>query len=296
MKFLNETFDTGLTITEEVNESTGKKNLYIVGPFMSYDTPNRNGRIYNREILVKEAMRFKKEVVDKNSALMEMGHPDSLTINPERVCARIVDLWEDVEKKAIMGKALVIENVPMGNLLKGILEAGTAWGVSTRGAGSLKKNSQGLNEVQSDFKIATVDAVLNPSGINCFVNPVMESKEFAYENGQFIELTDEVLEKMGYEKKVEKIDEEKKPSKEEKLLACFDKLYETLSNPRLEYEHHSKKYNEHMESMHAKTSKLAGMADKTHPSIADTLDEIRQHGLEMQRHYGEMKALKKYLK
>lgn len=42
-------------ITEETN---GKKNLFIEGVFMQYDTPNRNGRIYSRSVMEKEVNRY----------------------------------------------------------------------------------------------------------------------------------------------------------------------------------------------------------------------------------------------
>ena len=49
--------------------------------------------------------------------------------------------------------------------------------------GSLKKNDDGVNEVQEDFMLAAVDIVADPSAPDAFVNGVMEGKEWVWENG-----------------------------------------------------------------------------------------------------------------
>lgn len=228
MKFLNEVVNDGILV-EEKTDKAGNKQLYITGPFMSYDTPNRNNRIYKRDTLLKESERFNTEVIQKNSAFMELSHPENLSINPERICARIVEMWDDPSQKAIMGKAL-ITNTPMGNIVRGILESGGQIGASTRAAGSIKTNKAGINEVQDDFRLVTADVVLNPSGINCYVNPVMESKEYALVENQIIEVTPEILEKLGYSKKIiEENVKEEAPTKEkideEALLSKLENMF-----------------------------------------------------------------------
>ena len=48
--------------------------------------------------------------------------------------------------------------------------------------GSLKQNSEGINEVQGDFQLATAgDIVADPSAPNAFVNGVMEGVEWIYD-------------------------------------------------------------------------------------------------------------------
>jgi hypothetical protein len=46
----------------------------------------------------------------------------------------------------------------------------------------VKPNSQGLQEVQSDFKLVTVDAVTDPSGMGCYVNGILEDRDFFYDS------------------------------------------------------------------------------------------------------------------
>jgi hypothetical protein len=48
--------------------------------------------------------------------------------------------------------------------------------------GSLRQNSDGINEVQGDFQLATAgDIVADPSAPNAFVNGVMEGVEWVYD-------------------------------------------------------------------------------------------------------------------
>lgn len=216
MKLLLETYTD--IISEEIITESGKKNLYIQGPFLSYDTPNRNGRIYKKNILLKEAMRFNEEVVKKNKGYCELTHPEgTLTINPDRICARIVELWDDPSQKAIMGKAIITETAT-GNTVRALLESGGAVGISSRAAGSVRKRPDGLNEVQDDFKLAALDLVLNPSGVNCYVTPLMESKEYDFIDGILVEKKLEVNEKV----------EQKDQLTESQLLNMFEKLLNTI--------------------------------------------------------------------
>ncbi len=208
MKFLREAVLEEANYEEILNEATGEKQLYLTGPMIQYDTPNHNQRIYPKNVIMNEYARFKKDVVQKNRALAELQHPDSMEINPDRVALRIVDLWEGANN-SIWGKALVLDT-PCGNTLRGIIKGGGAVGMSTRGAGSLKEVSEGIKQVQDDFKMVTIDCVLNPSAISAWVSPVMESKEFLFESGQFREIAPQ------------------KPRLDEKaLLAQFTKLLKT---------------------------------------------------------------------
>ena len=52
-----------------------------------------------------------------------------------------------------MGKAKILAT-PCGNLVKGLIDEGVSFGVSSRGMGTLKVNSKGINEVQRDFRLS----------------------------------------------------------------------------------------------------------------------------------------------
>lgn len=185
MKLIVENSTQDVKVFEESTE-TGPKKMYIQGIFMETG-PNKNKRFYNMEqVLLPEVNRYIAEKIDKNCGLGELGHPPTFTVNPDRVAIMIKELKQHSDT-AIYGKALVLDT-PMGNIVKNLIEAGVTCGVSSRGIGSVKLNSStGLNEVQSDFKLATpADVVTDPSAPNAFVEGIMEGVEWLYKDGDYI--------------------------------------------------------------------------------------------------------------
>ena len=177
MKLITETVEEIKVITEENN---GVKTLYIQGPFLVAETKNRNGRSYPVSVLENEVNRYMKEYVDKNRAFGELGHPESPTINLERVSHMITNITKN--GNVFEGKAKVLDT-PMGKIAKNLMEAGATLGVSSRGMGSLK-NEGGVNIVQPDFYLATAaDIVADPSAPGAFVQGIMEGKEWVWDNG-----------------------------------------------------------------------------------------------------------------
>jgi hypothetical protein len=75
MKLITELSENVEYKEEIIDEATGKKNLYITGPFMQYETPNRNGRIYPKSIMENEVNRYKREIIENNRAYGELNHP-----------------------------------------------------------------------------------------------------------------------------------------------------------------------------------------------------------------------------
>ncbi len=69
-------------------------------------------------------------------------------------------------------------DTPNGKIVKNFISEGVKLGVSSRGMGSIKTNKSGVNEVQKDFVLSTVDIVADPSAPDAFVNGIMEGKEF----------------------------------------------------------------------------------------------------------------------
>ncbi len=183
MKLITERIEEVQYITEATEN--GKKNLYITGPFLVYDKPNKNNRLYTKDILSKEVGRYNEEFVRTNRALGELGHPDTPSINLERVSHKIVSLEDNGE--AFIGKAMILET-PYGQIVKNFIDSGVNLGVSSRGMGSLTQTKEGYNLVQDDFKLATAaDIVADPSAPGAFVNGIMENKEWLFVDGRFIE-------------------------------------------------------------------------------------------------------------
>ena len=165
-----------------VEENNGKKEHYISGIFMQAEKKNKNGRVYPINVLSKEVDRYNREYVNKNRAFGELGHPDSPTINLDRVSHMITSLHPDGTN--IMGKAKIMDT-PNGKIVKSLLDGGASLGVSTRGVGSLRPHN-GYQLVQDDFHLATAaDIVADPSAPEAFVRGIMEGSEWILVNGKW---------------------------------------------------------------------------------------------------------------
>ena len=181
MKLIRELTESVQYLTEEKD---GKKTLYIEGPFLVAEAVNKNKRMYKEETMRNEVNRYTEEYINKNRAFGELGHPDTPSINLDRVSHLIVGLRQ--EGNAWIGKAKILET-PMGNIAKNLIEGGAQLGVSSRGMGSLKMEN-GINVVQGDFHLATAaDIVADPSAPGAFVQGIMEGKEWVMVNGIWTE-------------------------------------------------------------------------------------------------------------
>ena len=181
MKLISEEVQNAEYITEEVN---GKKNYKIRGVFLHSDIKNRNGRAYEKEILEKEVRRYNAEFINKKRAFGELGHPDSPTVNLERVSHMITTLYPDGTN--FIGEAKIM-NTPYGKIVKGLIDEGAQLGVSSRGMGSLSQRG-GVNYVGRDFYLATAaDIVADPSAPDAFVEGIMENKNWVWDNGVLVE-------------------------------------------------------------------------------------------------------------
>ena len=163
-----------------VEETAGKKSYKIKGVFLQSDIKNRNGRIYESDILTKEVKRYSTEFIDKKRAFGELGHPDGPVVNLERVSHMITELKP--EGKNFIGEAKIMDT-PYGKIVKGLIDEGAQLGVSSRGMGSLVTKN-GANYVGKDFYLATAaDIVADPSAPDAFVEGIMENKEWVWDNG-----------------------------------------------------------------------------------------------------------------
>jgi hypothetical protein len=176
MKLIREEIESVDVIVESRG---GKKSLYIEGVFLQGGIKNRNGRMYPVETLAKEVHRYNESFTGKGRALGELGHPDGPTVNLERVSHKITMLEQRGDN--FYGKAKIL-STPMGKIAQSLLGEGVKLGVSSRGIGSLKEDSDGCKVVGEDFMLATAaDIVADPSAPDAFVDGIMEGKEWVWE-------------------------------------------------------------------------------------------------------------------
>ena len=176
MKLITETVEEVAYLTENKD---GEKQYFIEGVFMQAEQKNKNGRVYPKPILAKEANRYVTEYVNKNRALGELNHPTGPSVNLDRVSHKVTWLYEN--KNDFYGKAKILDT-PCGQIVKNLMSEGVKLGVSTRGMGSLEKCGS-VNVVKEDFMLAAIDIVADPSAPNAFVNGIMEGREWVWDNG-----------------------------------------------------------------------------------------------------------------
>ena len=179
MKLIREEIESVEFLVEQRN---GKKSMYIEGVFLQGNIKNRNGRMYPMETLQKEVGRYIKEQVAEGRAVGELGHPDSPTVNLDRVSHKIISLRESGSN--FIGKAKILESTPMGKIASSLIDEGVKLGVSSRGIGSLRPTREGVNVVGDDFMLATAaDIVADPSAPDAFVEGIMEGKDWVWDGG-----------------------------------------------------------------------------------------------------------------
>lgn len=184
MKLITEVTETVNYIVEEVKGGKGKQ-YFIEGVFLQSDLKNKNGRVYPEKTMDNEVARYTKEYINKNRAYGELGHPDSPSINLDRVSHMIKGLRK--EGTNYIGKAKIMDT-PYGKIVKSLIDEGCCLGVSSRGMGTLKSGKDGTQLVQDDFMISTAaDIVADPSAPEAFVRGIMENKEWFYIDGKFVE-------------------------------------------------------------------------------------------------------------
>jgi len=214
MKLISEEIQSAEYLIEEKN---GKKEYKIKGIFLQSEVKNRNGRVYPKDVLEREVMRYNREFINKNRAFGELGHPDGPTVNLERVSHMVKKLYP--EGNNFIGEAKIMDT-PYGKIVKGLIDEGAQLGVSSRGMGSLIQRN-GTNYVKDDFYLATAaDIVADPSAPDAFVEGIMENKEWIWDNG--------MLKEVNIEAWKNEIRRAKQRSLEEKKIKVFESFLKKL--------------------------------------------------------------------
>ena len=165
-------------INESISENNGK--LVVKGVLQRAESKNQNGRVYPREILLKEVAKYLENQVTERRALGELDHPESSVVNLNNASHNIIEMHWDGDD--LMGTVEVL-STPSGNILKELFKSGIKLGISSRGLGSvepIQEDEQGEGEedtveVQPDFELIAFDFVSNPSTHGAFMRPVNES-------------------------------------------------------------------------------------------------------------------------
>lgn len=182
MLLIRENIEEAKFTTETIQEESGasRKRLYLEGTFLQGNIKNRNGRIYDADLLEQEINRYSSHRINSKNAYGELGHPQGPTINLDKVCI----LHESIKRVGdnFIGKARVLTSLPNGAIVEGYINEGCTLGVSSRGMGSIKV-VEGIQRVQNDFTLATLaDVVADPSAPDAFVQGIMEGRSWIFDS------------------------------------------------------------------------------------------------------------------
>lgn len=161
-------------ITESSNDG---KNVWLSGIFMQSTIKNRNGRVYPLSEINGAVNAASQQIKETNGIFGELDHPQTLTINLDRVSHVITEFH--MKGNDVIGKARLLDT-PMGLIGKELVKSGVLVGVSSRGAGNVNESGE-----VSGFQFVTVDIVCTPSAPGALPTAMYESV-WQNKNGQKI--------------------------------------------------------------------------------------------------------------
>jgi len=156
------------------SETRNNGRVIVTGVLQRANAKNQNGRVYPKEILMREVKNYKKINITESRALGELDHPESSVVNLQNVSHNVKDVWWKGDD--VMGTVEVL-GTPAGNILKELLRAGVKLGISSRGLGSIEEIYEGGEQavrVKDDFELICWDFVSNPSTHGAFMAPMNE--------------------------------------------------------------------------------------------------------------------------
>ena len=168
---------------QQINESmsTNDGKLIVKGVLQRAESKNQNGRIYPKDLLMREAKKYTENFIQQKRALGELDHPDSSVVNLQNASHNVLEMH--FNGNDLVGTVEVL-GTPSGNILKELFKSGIKLGISSRGLGSVESiGENGAQQVQPDFELIAFDFVSNPSTHGAFLHPMNESVDMsnAYE-------------------------------------------------------------------------------------------------------------------
>ena len=157
-------------ITESMSTNDGK--LVVKGVLQRANAKNQNGRVYPKDLLMREAKKYTENFIQQKRALGELDHPDSSVVNLQNASHNVLEMH--FNGNDLVGTVEVL-GTPSGNILKELFKSGIKLGISSRGLGSVENIGEGAQEVQPDFELIAFDFVSNPSTHGAFLHPMNES-------------------------------------------------------------------------------------------------------------------------
>jgi hypothetical protein len=180
VKPLNETMPL-MVLESQVSKAPGVlrtlRGIFSVADYVNKED-NRNNRLYSEKLLREKIIDspYTKEMLKRGVLLGEADHPeDRLDVSIKEVSHKITEL---TLKDGVVCGTIQILDTPVGNIVETLLKTGSKIGISSRGAGSTKKENGKDRVLEEDYLFYTYDLVLNPG----FGSAILEGNGRGFSN------------------------------------------------------------------------------------------------------------------
>ena len=159
-------------VEQAINENNEHSDsIVLTGLFTSFNTKNRNGRIYESADFLPHVEALREQIESKR-LLGELDHPHGFEISLGNVSHVVESLEFDPQQNAIVGKIRLL-NTTAGKEAQALVRDGIPLNISSRAAGTVDES--GHVKLQQLF---TYDLVADPGFANAQLRRVNESYGF----------------------------------------------------------------------------------------------------------------------
>ena len=159
-------------VEQSLNENNEHSDsIVLTGLFTSFNTKNRNGRIYESADFLPHVEALREQIESKR-LLGELDHPHGFEISLGNVSHVVESLEFDPQQNAIVGKIRLL-NTNAGKQAQALVKDGIPLNISSRAAGTVDES--GHVKLQQLF---TYDLVADPGFANAQLKRVNESYGF----------------------------------------------------------------------------------------------------------------------
>lgn len=159
-------------VEQAVNENNEHSDsIVLTGLFTSFNTKNRNGRIYESADFLPHVEALREQIESKR-LLGELDHPHGFEISLGNVSHVVESLEFDPQQNAVVGKIRLL-NTNAGKQAQALVRDGIPLNISSRAAGTVDES--GHVKLQQLF---TYDLVADPGFANAQLKRVNESYGF----------------------------------------------------------------------------------------------------------------------
>jgi hypothetical protein len=165
--------------------------------------PTGNNRRYPTKIVNENISRL-LPAIKARGVFGEADHPSDGRTKLQRVSHIVTSA--KLESNGILNGTWDILDTPNGRIVQAVCKAGGRLGASTRGRGSTSMGGDGVEDVNPDYKMITIDAVVDPAAKDSYPKLVAEAQsldqleemvlDYEYMSKEYPGLTEELVVKV----------------------------------------------------------------------------------------------------